>query len=231
VTRNRKSNTRFVQFHPTYSYESFVEGLRPVTKNDVVSFELTAGVVIDHVALMRREGALNQAGNEYVIIIDEANRANLPKVLGEMMFLFEYRNETIQLQYSPEFQLPTNLRFIATMNTADRSIRSIDIALRRRFDVFELPPSAEILERHYRDRLTISGLAAGFDSLNEALTQHLDRHHTIGHAFFMREHLDANVLRRIWERRVYPLIEEFFFDQPDIAREFSVERFWPSINA
>ena len=230
VTRDRNTNTRFVQFHPSYSYESFIEGLRPVSKDNGISFEVTPGVVLDQVAQMRRDGALNQDGNEYVIIIDEANRANLPKVLGELMFLFEYRNETVQLQYSHQFQLPKNLRFIATMNTADRSIRSIDVALRRRFDVFELQPSAEILEKHYQGRTSITGLVAGFNALNEALTQLLDRHHTIGHTFFMRDQMDAKTLRHIWERRVYPLIEEFFFDQTDIAREFSLERFWPSVN-
>ena len=86
---------------------------------------------------------------EHILIIDEMNRANLPRVFGELMYLFEYRDEAISLQYTKAFKLPRALKFIGTMNTADRSIRSIDIALRRRFDVFECKPSREILERFY----------------------------------------------------------------------------------
>ncbi len=118
------------------------------------------------------------------------------------------------------------------MNTADRSIRSIDVALRRRFDVFELGPDPEILHKHYANgRPSLPGLVDGFIRLNQALQSELDRHHTIGHTFFMREQMDASTLRQIWARRVYPLIEEFFFDQPELAKEFSVEKFWPAANA
>lgn len=233
LTRDRPELMRFVQFHASYSYESFIEGLRPVTRSGGVSFELTPGVVVDLAREMRREPGGTAAGNEYVIVIDEANRANLPRVLGELMFLFEYREQSVRLQYSGEFSLPANLRFIGTMNTADRSIRSIDVALRRRFDVFELGPDPEILNRHYESggAYNLTELASGFAALNLALETHLDRHHTIGHAFFMRQDLSAVALKQIWRRRVFPLIEEFFFDQPDLAREFSLERFWPSASS
>ncbi len=231
LTRNRPEQVRFVQFHPSYSYESFVEGLRPVTRAGGVSFERQDGVVLDLMRQMLRDGGPNIVGDEYVVVIDEANRANLPRVLGELMFLFEYRDQAIRLQYSDQFSLPANMRFIATMNTADRSIRSLDVALRRRFDVFELLPDAELLGRYYArvdKRCQISGFVEGFEDLNAALEIALDRHHTIGHAFFMREELTAGRLRNVWRRKVFPLIEEFFFDQPELAKEFSLERFWPS---
>ena len=230
VARNRPEHTRLVQFHPSYSYESFIEGLRPVTKPNGIAFELTPGVVLELVATMRRLGLANADGQEFVIVIDEANRANLPRVLGELMFLFEYRDEAIRLQYSGEFQLPRNLRFVSTMNTADRSIRSIDVALRRRFDVFEMGPDAELLEAHFSSGpvSSVPDLVDGFISLNTALETNLDRHHTIGHAFFMRPNLNPDALGQIWRRKIFPLIEEFFFDQPDLAREFTLERFWPS---
>jgi 5-methylcytosine-specific restriction protein B len=229
IARDRPERVRFVQFHPGYSYESFMEGLRPTTHANGVSFELTAGVVRQCVLDMQQAASVGLVGHEFVIVIDEANRANLPRVLGELMFLFEYRDQPVRLQYSGEFQLPRNLRFVATMNTADRSIRSIDVALRRRFDVFELGPDPELLERHYQgDRpSSVSGLVDGFAALNDALESSLDRHHKIGHAFFMKERMDASILSQIWRRRVFPLIEEFFFDQPALAREFSFERFWP----
>lgn len=231
VTRNRPELTRFVQFHPNYSYESFMEGLRPVTKPGGIAFELTPGVVVDLVRTMHAHGVMGNPEAEHVIVIDEANRANLPRVLGELMFLFEYRDKSVHLQYSGDFALPTNLRFIGTMNTADRSIRAIDVALRRRFDVFELGPDPELLGRHYaaNESLLIPSLTRGFAELNAALQAQLDRHHTIGHAFFMRTRMDASTLRSVWVRRVFPLIEEFFFDQPEIAKEFSLERFWPEV--
>jgi 5-methylcytosine-specific restriction endonuclease McrBC GTP-binding regulatory subunit McrB len=163
-----------------------------------------------------------------VLIIDEMNRANLSRVFGELMYLFEYRDQKIDLQYSKDFSLPVGLLFIGTMNTADRSIRSIDIALRRRFDVFECKPDAGILERFFSTHQNeVPTLLDGFNALNEELTKQLDRHHTIGHTFFMQERLTQERLREVWDRKLGPLIEEYFFDQPNLASEFTLDRFWP----
>ena len=105
---------------------------------------------------MKAASEVNADSPLYALVIDEMNRANLPRVFGELMYLFEYRAKRIRLQYSEEFALPPNLRFIGTMNTADRSIRSIDIALRRRFDVFELRPDAGVLQRYFeRNELNV----------------------------------------------------------------------------
>ncbi|MGH2549612.1 MAG: McrB family protein [Thermomicrobiales bacterium] len=231
VTGDRRSRSKFVQFHPSYSYESFVEGLRPISRDGGVSFELVPGVVVDCVREMEKKKIAGVVGEDFVVVIDEVNRANLPRVLGELMFLFEYRDEPVRLQYSGDFALPSNLRFVATMNTADRSIRSIDAALRRRFDVFELGPDRRILDGWYRAGCVceVGNLAEGFVELNRQLELNLDRHHTIGHTFFMRDRMDARELRRIWTRRVFPLIEEFFFDQPEQVKDFTVERFWPGV--
>src|SRR4029453_811543 len=132
------------------------------------------------------------------ILIDEMNRANLSRVFGELMYLFEYRDEEIDLRLTKAFRLPSNLRFIGTMNTADRSIRSIDIALRRRFDVFELPPDRGVLERFYgkaENTNHVASLFDGFDALNAELATRIDRHHTVGHAFFMAEEMTVGRLR------------------------------------
>lgn len=232
AARNQADRVQLVQFHPSYSYEAFIEGIRPVSKGGAISFELQPGVVRAVVAGMLRSGTFDVPGHEHVIIIDEANRANLPRVLGELMYLFEYRGQSVRLQYSGDFALPANLRFIATMNTADRSIRAIDVALRRRFDVFEFGPDPELLAEYYGSSATssIPSLVDGFVALNLALEQGLDRHHTIGHAFFMRPHMDAVTLGQIWRRRIYPLIEEFFFDQPEQAAAYSLDRFWPDVS-
>ena len=165
-----------------------------------------------------------------VLIIDEMNRANLPRVLGELLFLLEYRDTPINLLYTKDFELPSGLLVIGTMNTADRSIRSIDAALRRRFDIFECPPSSEVLERYYEKNTNeVPDLIAGFESLNAQLEALLGRHHLIGHTFFMRSTFTAALLRQVWLRQVFPLIEEYFFDQPDIASQFDVEEIWPSL--
>lgn len=146
------------------------------------------------------------------------------------MYLFEYRDQPIDLQYSRGFRLPRELKFLGTMNTADRSIRSIDIALRRRFEVFECPPESGILERYYQTHTNeVVDLIEGFTKLNADLTERLDRHHTIGHTCFMHEPMTADFLRVAWQRRIGPLLEEYFFDQPDVAAEFKVEKYWPSL--
>jgi 5-methylcytosine-specific restriction endonuclease McrBC GTP-binding regulatory subunit McrB len=225
VTGGMPGTVRTVQFHPSYTYEQFIEGLRPVVKpGGGLAFERVDGVVLDIVAGMHRPD------DRRVLIIDEMNRANLPRVLGELMYLFEYRQEPIALQYSPSFALPPGLLFLGTMNTADRSIRSLDIALRRRFDVFECPPSGAILRRWYdhpEHDSELVDLIGGFERLNVDLGNALDRHHTIGHSFFLHERMTVARLQHAWRHKLAPLIEEYFFDQPDLAAAFSLATYWP----
>jgi len=228
LTNGRKGAVRLVQFHPSYTYEAFIEGLRPVAGPSGVSFDLTAGVVLQVVRDMRQAGHLNDPNHPYVIIMDEANRANLPRVMGELLYLLEYRDQAISLQLSKEFKLPSNLMFIATMNTADRSIRSIDAAMRRRFEIFELAPDAEVLERYFSSiALPSAAVIEGLSRLNGHLTRDLDRHHTIGHSFFMRNDMSPKVLREVWTRKLLPLIEEYYYDQPDGMGSLSVNQLWP----
>ena len=127
---------RLVQFHPSYAYEDFVQGFRPTLRNGQAGFELTDGPLL---AMARR--AKSKPDAKYFLVIDEINRGNLAKVFGELYFLLEYRDEPMQLQYSnAEFSLPDNLYIIGTMNTADRSIALVDLALRRRFHFVEFHP-------------------------------------------------------------------------------------------
>lgn len=216
---------RLVQFHPSYGYEEFVEGLRPVAEDGAIDFRRVDGVVLDMVK------ALGGLGGRAVLVIDEMNRANLPRVFGELLYLLEYRNKPANLLYSKNFEgLPSGLMIIGTMNTADRSIRSIDAALRRRFDIFECPPSADILERFYAEHTNeVPDLIYGFTTLNNQLGAQLGRHYLIGHTFFMRSTFTSETLRQVWRRQVFPLIEEYFFDQPDIADQFVLEEIWPSL--
>jgi 5-methylcytosine-specific restriction protein B len=215
-----------IQFHPSYGYEDFIEGLRPVIEDDVLTFKRVNGVILEIASEME------DASSVRVLIIDELNRANIPRVFGELMYALEYRGTPIGLQYSKGFELPVDLKFICTMNTADRSIRSIDVALRRRFEIFECPADPEILTRYYQTpghATSVPNLVAGFTALNDALIQQLDRHHTIGQSFFMASEYGALALKRTWQRQIKPLIEDYFFDQPDLVDTFKLEAFWPDL--
>jgi 5-methylcytosine-specific restriction protein B len=226
VTHDDPLCRRTVQFHPSYGYEEFMEGLRPVVSGGGIIFDRVDGVVLEMAKQIRDDERW------HVLIMDEMNRANLPRVLGELMYLFEYRNQPLDLRYTKNFELPENLLFIGTMNTADRSIRGIDIALRRRFEVFEFPYDVGILGRFYKDQSRtndVPNLLDGFVALNDFLKVTLDRHHTIGHSFFMAEHMTHKRLKGVWDRKIAPLIEEYFFDQPQVADNFLFEQFWPKI--
>jgi 5-methylcytosine-specific restriction enzyme B len=224
LTQGQSKRQRLVQLHPSYSYEAFMEGLRPVVENGFVQFKCVDGVV---------PAFVKEIGNSdvpHVLVLDEMNRANLPKVLGELMYLFEYRNQPIDLPFTKAFRLPPNLWFIGTMNTADRSIRAIDIALRRRFDVFECGPDYDALERFYETRENhVDSLVDGLKELNQELTVALDRHHTIGHTFFMRRVMTTEELLNVWRHKIGPLLEEYFFDQPDEVAKMDPARFWPEL--
>jgi AAA domain (dynein-related subfamily) len=218
---------RVLQFHPTYGYEEFMEGLRPVAEHGAIVFRREDGAVLRVVDQIEAS-----TGEPHVLILDEMNRANLPRVFGELMYLLEYRGESVDLLYTQDFTLPENLLFIGTMNTADRSIRSIDIALRRRFEIIECFPDRRILEAHYASAINgVADLLDGFDRLNQRLQDLLDRHHTIGHSFFMADPMTPDRLRNTWRRQLAPLLEEYFFDQPDVAQSFQVDDLWPSVAA
>lgn len=226
LTQGDPARCRIVQFHPTYGYEEFIEGLRPVVDHGQIKFDRVDGIVLAYVKELTHETEPS------FLLIDEMNRANLARVFGELMYLFEYRDEPIDLRYTRGWELPSNLKFIGTMNTADRSIRSIDIALRRRFDVFDCPPDVAVLERFYDSEARgneVGDLAAGFTELNVQLEAALDKHHTIGHAFFMNDRMTPDRLRAVWTRKIGPLLEEYFFDQEDLAAEFTLARFWPEV--
>lgn len=216
-----------VQFHPSYGYEEFMVGLRPEGKRGGIEFKPHKGVVIE-----LTEKAINNPEDKYILIIDEMNRGNLPKIFGELMFLFEYRNEEINLQYElgstlSKFKLPENLYFIGTMNTADRSIATIDAALRRRFDIFNFGPDVEILKKFYEqsdNNLVYNNLFDSLDSLNNKLEEQIGtKNQLIGHTFFMRKNLDLEELKNIWHRKIYPQLEEYFYDDEQKLGNFEFD--------
>ena len=211
----------FVQFHPSYAYEDFVQGFRPALVNGQAGFELRDGPLVR--AARRAE---DEQDADHFLIIDEINRANLGKVLGELYFLLEYREQKIRLQYSDEeFSLPENLYVIGTMNTADRSIALVDLALRRRFsfvefDVREEPVKGLLrrwLARHAPDMGWVADIV---DRANDRLN---DRHAAVGPSHFMKPGLTEERARRIWEHDVLPYIEERLYGQHERIGDFDFD--------
>ena len=214
---------RMVQFHPSYAYEDFVQGFRPTLgKKGRHGFTLRDGPLIE------AANAAREAAEEiHVLVIDEINRGNLSKVLGELYFLLEYREAQMHLQYSDElFSLPENLWIIGTMNTADRSIAVVDLALRRRFHFVEFHPDKPPVEGLLREWLDayahdMSWVADVVDLANEKLSE---RHAAIGPSYFMRADLDDETVQRIWEHSVLPYIEEQLFGEHARLAEFDLAR-------
>ncbi|WP_090014330.1 AAA family ATPase [Lentzea albidocapillata] len=212
---------RLVQFHPSYAYEDFFEGFRPRSRGETVSFELVPGP-------LRRLAAAAEAdkGRPYVLIIDEINRANLSKVFGELYFLLEYRDATIDLQYSPgdRFKLPPNVFIVGTMNTADRSIALVDAAMRRRFAFFELhpdhPPVSDLLARWATANAKTDDRAELLVKLNSAIGS--DREFKIGPSYLMKPDADRG-LELVWEQSILPLLEEHYYET--LSRQNVHERF------
>ncbi len=207
--------TDVIQFHPSYAYEDFFEGYRPTTTPDGMglAYELRHG------PLRRLAGLAEQSRDvPHVLVIDEINRGNLPKIFGELFFLLEYRDRRIRLQYSPEeeFRLPPNLYLIGTMNTADRSIALMDSALRRRFGFIPFlptePPLSGLLRRWLQRRGRDAEPAELLDELNRRLgaAESTAGEAAIGPSFFMSEN-GAVDLDQVWRYAIMPLLEERFY--------------------
>lgn len=216
-----------VQFHPSYSYEDFVRGYRPTLINGKPTFKLKDGPLL----LIASQAAEADKNHKFILIIDEINRGNLAKVLGELYFLLEYRDRDIELMYQRDgerrFRLPPNLYIIGTMNTADRSIALVDLALRRRFAFVEFDPHMEPI-RGLLNRWMQSKNPGRFEwlvdlvaSANDKLKDHGA---AIGPSYFMREHIDDEEIDSIWKHEVLPYITERFFGDPDKAIEFELEK-------
>jgi 5-methylcytosine-specific restriction enzyme B len=198
-----------VQFHPSYSYEDFMQGIRPQVISGGLTYQIEPGRFLEFC----RKADRRQDGAPCVLIIDELNRANLSRVFGELMYLLEYRDKKIPLSIGgEEFQVPKNVFIIGTMNTADRSIALVDHALRRRFSFIHLGPAFEVLKhRLERDDLPAESLLTVLRSINREIG---DRNYEIGISFFMKDGKELrNALEAIWKGEIEPYLEEYFYDQ------------------
>lgn len=197
-----------IQFHPAYTYEDFIEGLRPITKNGQLTYSIVSGRFLQFCE------KAEACEDTCVIIIDEINRANLSQVFGELMYLLDDRQNTersIILASGQSFRIPTNVRIIGTMNTADRSIALVDNALRRRFAFIPISPNYELLQNYHNREETdfpVDKLIGILKEVNQAIN---NKHYELGISFFLTKTL-AEDIQDIWEMEIEPYLEEYFFD-------------------
>jgi hypothetical protein len=210
---------RFVTFHQSYGYEDFVEGIRPVLKSGAAEFEIRKGVLREICELAERDPK-----NRYALFIDEINRGNISKIFGELITLIEEdkrlgaANEMkVRLPYSgDQFGVPRNLYIIGTMNTADRSIALLDIALRRRFQFREMPPVQDVIAGADGNGAIPDGKGGTIDlrallkAINERVTFLFDADHCIGHAY-LTEVRTFDQLAEVMRERIIPLLQEYFY--------------------
>ncbi|WP_286883666.1 McrB family protein [Aneurinibacillus sp. UBA3580] len=215
-----------VQFHPSYTYEEFIEGVRP----EVIEAENGTA----HMNVMVQPGiflnlcseALKQENRDcaYVLIIDEINRANTAKVFGELLYALEYRNSAISLPYSKNKMIvPDNLYLIGTMNTTDRSLSQLDFALRRRFPSVSISPRETervlrtYLAEHHPRMMWVAELV---HRVNEKIG---NPDFFLGHSYFINRGLTPQKLRRIWKYEILPYLEEYFAFEPERLQEFELD--------
>lgn len=213
----------FTTFHQSYSYEEFVEGIKPcLTQSDSapsgdVSYEIKSGIFKDIVSR-----AISDPHHSYAIFIDEISRGNVASIFGELITLIEddkrygAENElSATLPYSrEEFVVPQNLHIIGTMNTADRSVVALDNALRRRFSFIEMMPEPDKIQQPSGFEVDLKKLLT---TINGRLEKLLDRDHVIGHSYFMRiadAENSLSELQHIFANKVLPLLQEYFYGDP-----------------
>jgi 5-methylcytosine-specific restriction endonuclease McrBC GTP-binding regulatory subunit McrB len=218
----------FTTFHQAFSYEDFVEGIKPVMgeTNGELQYNIEPGVF-----LKICEDAKNDADNRYAIFIDEINRGNVANIFGELITLIESDKRlgatnqmTVTLPYSKkEFGVPHNLDIIGTMNTADRSVEALDTALRRRFSFQEVLPEPELIEKVLGEKSDFEGFKLNevLKTINYRIERLIDRDHTIGHAYFLKlkgvEDFKAGLVD-VFCDNIMPLLQEYFYnDYPKIG--------------
>lgn len=204
---------KFTTFHQSFSYEDFVEGIKPQTVNGQIGYEVRDGIF---------KQACQQADlvapKPYALFIDEINRGNVASIFGELITLIEDDKRlgaanqlTPELPYSRQaFGVPKNLHIIGTMNTADRSVEALDTALRRRFTFVEMRPDPGCIVQPPSLGVELGKLLT---AMNARIEQLLDHDHCIGHAYFMSVN-DLPALRKVFANKIIPLLREYFYGCP-----------------
>lgn len=207
------SQFNFITFHQSFAYEDFIEGIRPTvieSEDSSISYQIKDGIFKE----ICRKAALDSTNN-YVLIIDEINRGNISKIFGELITLLEDNKRageseeiTVKLPYSgQDFSVPTNVYIIGTMNSTDKSIALVDIALRRRFHFERLNVDYELIKNHDAKEF--------LQELNGIIRAIKNPDYEIGHYYFMnipQNDPDNIELQKVFATRILPLLEEYFFN-------------------
>ncbi|WP_394260877.1 McrB family protein [Moraxella boevrei] len=201
-----QKNYTFVSFHQDYSYNEFVEGIRPVNDNGQMSYAVAKGAF-----LQLCERAKDNPNQRFAILIDEINRANVSRVFGELMSMIEpskragQRDElVVNLAYSHQaFSVPSNVDIFATMNTQDHSLAPLDMAFRRRFYFMECEPNCKILDKILVENQSID-LPVLLNNLNQKISQTLGKNSRLGHSFF----LNVNDLATLADRFITSILPQ-----------------------
>lgn len=227
-----------VQFHPNYTYEDFVGGITPKLSGDELSYEVKTGVFkkICDVANKKENEKKN-----FVLVIDEINRADLSAVFGELLYALEYRNEQISIpNFDEPFVIPSNVYIIGTMNSIDKSLVTFDLALRRRFGFFKVVPNTSIIENILSEaninieESCLKNYIARCEELNKEIADQskelrLGPDYQIGHAYFGKikdfikndkngeEHIIISSfdLEKLWIYHIEPLLLEYLGNRID----------------
>ncbi|RPD46468.1 AAA family ATPase [Hymenobacter sediminis] len=224
------SRVELVQFHPSYSYEDFVQGFRP---DGAGSFQLQDGILVDFC-----HRAAQDPERPYFLLIDELNRGNVARIFGELLLLLEAdkrgAGHAVRLPYaqagSPPFFVPDNVHLIGTMNLADRSLTPLDYALRRRFAFVNLEPEfggplQDFLKAQQVPAAVVSRLTTRLTELNQVIADdpELGPDFCIGHSYFCQPPPTPAAapewLQLILEQEIAPLLDDYWLDQPAKATQ------------
>ena len=218
---------RNITFHPSYSYEEFVEGIRPKLNTGNISYDMQDGI-FKSIA----NDARNDPNNKYVLFIDEINRGNISKIFGELITLIENDKREIHhstLTYTKEsFTVPKNLYIIGTMNTADKSLSLLDVALRRRFGFIELMPVYSVINEEIEvdnEKFKLNELLV---DLNKKIKKGIGRERQIGHSYFMKFGIPIKTgkqLQSAFVNEIVPLLQEYLYEDNESLLEILGEGF------
>ena len=221
LTDGNKDQIGFVQFHPSYDYTDFVEGLRPVSNGDgTIEFKLVDGI-FKKFCQKARDAKKTGGQDKFVFIIDEINRGEISKIFGELFFSVDkgYRGEkgSVSTQYAnlhetdEKFYIPDNVYIIGTMNDIDRSVDTFDFAMRRRFRFVEITAESQLgmLDKELKDnaeeaKLRLRNLNAAIENVQE-----LNSHYHIGPSYFLNLNDVDFDYELLWSDYLKPLLEDY----------------------